>query len=216
MSFFPLLYIDCREFVNAANNKDTWKVLLENDGFNSVVPHFDGKGAAAKDFATAVPTTRFETTFYYENFINFGMGPTKHAPDHPYAITFPMKDAKMAMISVRDIGKAVIALFKDSNTINTTVPVTSENLTCKEIADIFTKVCGYEVIYNDVPVDVFAGFGFPGADDLANMFRYFEENEEQFVGDRNIEKMEALMGEPTNKLEDWVTENKEAFVPKNV
>ena len=205
---------DTREFVNAADNKDTWKVILENDGFNSFVPHLDGKGSVAKAFAAAVPTTCLETSFYYENFIYFGMGPAQHAPDQPYAITFPMKDATLAMVSVRDIGKGAIALFKDSSTINTTVQVTSENLTCKEIADVFTKVCGYDVIYNAVPVDVYAGFGFPGADDLANMFRYFEENAEQFVGDRNVEKMEALIGEPTNKLEAWITENKEAFAPK--
>lgn len=205
---------DTRELINAADNKDTWKVLLENEGFNSYVPHFDGKGAVAKDFAANVPTTRLETTFYYENFINFGMGPAKHAPDQPYAITFPMKDAKLAMISVSDIGKVVMPLFKDSGSINTTVPIASENLTCKEVADIFTKVCGYDVTYNNVPVDIYAGFGFPGAEDLANMFRYYEENEKHFIGDRNIEEIETLMGEPTHKLEDWVTENKEAFAPK--
>ena len=205
---------DTREFVNKTENQDTWKVLLDTDGFDSYVPHFDGKGAVKGDFAAAVPTTLFETTFYYDNFINFGMGPAQHAPDQPYAITFPMKDAKLPMISLDDLGKQVVQVFKNKNTIGSTVHVSSENLTCQEIADIFTKVCGYEVIYNDVPVDVFASFPFPGAADLANMFRYYEENEEEFVGDRDIAKVEKMMGQPTTKFEDWVRENKAAFAVK--
>lgn len=203
---------DTRKFVNSASNKDSWKVLLDNDGFGSYVPHFDGKGATSAGFAAAVPTTLLETTFYYENFIYFGMGPKQHAPDQPHAVTFPMKDAKLSMVSVRDIGKQVLAILKSpKKTIGKTVTVASDNLTCKEIAEVFTKVCGYKVVYNDVPVEVFASFGFPGAEDLANMFRYYHENEKEYVGNRQISKVEALMGEQTNKLADWVEENKGAF-----
>lgn len=205
---------DSRDYINKAEDKDTWKVLLETDGFKSYIPHFDGKGSVKGDFAAAVPTTLFETTFYYDNFINFGMGPAQHAPDQPYAITFPMKDAKLAMMCLDDMGKQVLAVFKDKNTIGTTVHASSENLTCQEIADTFSKVCGYEVLYNDVPVEVYASFGFPGAPEMANMFRYYCDNSAEFVGDRDIPTLEKLMGEPTTKFEDWVTENKAAFALK--
>ena len=215
---------DTREFVNKAENKDSWKVLQESDGFNSYVPHFDGKGSLQKEFAADVPTTLYQVTFYYENFIYFGMGPTQHAPDTPYAVTFPMGDAKLAMISVRDIGKQVLGIFKDPKTINTTVSCSSDNLTCKEIADTFTKVCGYQVVYNAVPVDVYAGFGFPGAEDLANMFRYWttfipphlniDSTAAMLVGasvsvSAGVE--EQIKQGQTVSLEKWIEANKDAF-----
>jgi hypothetical protein len=68
------------------------------------VPHFDGKGEAAKDFASEVPTTNLLTCFYIENFINFpGMGPSRQSEKEPYGITMPMGDSKLAMVSVKDI-----------------------------------------------------------------------------------------------------------------
>src|SRR5688572_5293798 len=54
------------------------------------VPHFDGKGEANHLFADAgVPTTYLLTSFYWDNFIYFGMGP-KRGPDRRLAITLPM------------------------------------------------------------------------------------------------------------------------------
>ena len=41
------------------------------------VPHFDTKGAANQHFGElGVPTTFLHTSFFWENFISFGMGPT--------------------------------------------------------------------------------------------------------------------------------------------
>ena len=61
--------------------------LLEGD---YIVPHCDGKGSegnqAFKDLK--VPTTFFYTTFYFENFINYGM--LKKGNDGNYSITFNM------------------------------------------------------------------------------------------------------------------------------
>ena len=40
------------------------------------VPHFDGKGESDKVFTEmGVPTTCLLTSFYWDNFIHFGMGP---------------------------------------------------------------------------------------------------------------------------------------------
>ena len=45
------------------------------------VPHFDGKGESDKYFKEAgVPTTFMLASFYWDNFIYFGMGPKK-GPD---------------------------------------------------------------------------------------------------------------------------------------
>ena len=68
------------------------------------VPHFDAKGEADRFFAEAgVPTTFLLTSFYWDNFIHFGMGP-KRGPDGKLALTLPMGDAKLPGIAAEDIG----------------------------------------------------------------------------------------------------------------
>jgi uncharacterized protein YbjT (DUF2867 family) len=63
------------------------------------VPHFDAKGEADKYFTElGVPTTFLLTSFYWDNFIYFGMGPKKNQ-DGLLAITFPMGDKKLPGIA---------------------------------------------------------------------------------------------------------------------
>ena len=54
--------------------------------------------------------------------------------------------------------------------VGQTVGVAGEHPTGAEIA--LTRALGKEVRYNDVPPDVFRSFGFPGADDIGNMFQF--------------------------------------------
>lgn len=205
---------DTRTYVNKAENKGDWKVLSAEHGM--YVPHFDGKGEAAEEFASEVPTTKLLTSFYFENFINFpGMGPSRQSENEPYGITMPMGDSKLAMVSVKDIGKMVCACFQDSSTIGKTKGVMGDAKTCKEIAATFAKVCDFEVQYNAVPVEVYASFPFPGAADLANMFRFKVEFEQEFHSARTIDDgLAKKMGE-TVKLIDWIEENKASFNMKD-
>src|SRR6202171_6440449 len=65
------------------------------------VPHFDGKGEANAVFTQlGVPTTFLLTSFYWDNFIHFGMGPKKGA-DGKLAITFPLGDKKLRVSPAR-------------------------------------------------------------------------------------------------------------------
>jgi len=201
---------DTRKFVNEeAEDKASWTVLDKELGMYT--PHFDGKGEVELEYAAELPTTGMYTTFYMENYISFGMGPSRQADTDPYAITFPLGDAKLPMVAVEDIGKCACAIFRDQSLIGKFVGVHSEALTGKEIAEAFTKVCGQPVQYNAVPTDVYASFGFPGADDLANMFRFFKENESAFI--ESLTPPESILSEMggTAKLEDFLTANKSAF-----
>lgn len=201
---------DTRPVIAAAENADTWKVLDEET--KSYVPHFDGKGEAGKKFLESeVPVTLLFTTFYYDNFINFGMGPQKHGEDQPFAVTFPTGDAPFALNSLRDIGCNVLSIFRDPSTINSCVGVVSEFATGKEIAEAFAKVMGEPVVFNAVPVDVYAGFGFPGAADLANMFRFYAEFP---AAHRTVKGNEERLGRETDSLAGWIEANKAAFLPK--
>jgi len=135
------------------------------------------------------------------------MGPTRQTPSDPYAVTLPMADAKLPMVAVTDIGKFAANLFTDPSTIGTVQGVSSDILTGEEIAVAYTNVCGVQVVYNAVPTEVYAGFGFAGANDLANMFRYKVEFNEDFLNTRSLDVSEHRTG-GTTKFETWLEENK--------
>jgi uncharacterized protein YbjT (DUF2867 family) len=72
------------------------------------VPHFDSKGQSDHFFTDlGVPVTFLRTSFYWENFIYFGMGPQK-GQDGKLAITFPLGDKKLPGIAAQDIGKCAL------------------------------------------------------------------------------------------------------------
>lgn len=200
---------DTRKFVNEQDNKDSWKVLTEDS--KMYVPHFDGKGEVDIEYDAELPCTRLYTCAYMENFINFGWF-AKQGDSDAYGITFPMAaEKKLALVAIEDIGKCACAIFKDPSMIGKSVGVMSDALTGPEIAATFNKVTGKTVSYNPVPVEVYASFGFPGCEDLANMFRYYDENEAAFLKAREIPKSVLKdMGGVVN-FEEYVTANKAAF-----
>lgn len=175
---------------------------------NCKVPHFDGKGESDKVFTElGVPTTFLLTSFYWDNFINFGMGP-KPGPDGNLAVTFPMGDKKLPGIVAEDIGKAAYGIFKRGREfIGKTVGIAGEHLTGAQIAEKFTKALGKEVRYNSVSPEAFRGFGFPGADDLGNMFQFKRDFESYFCGARDLAFTRSLNPE-LQTLDQWLDRNK--------
>jgi uncharacterized protein YbjT (DUF2867 family) len=172
------------------------------------VPHFDAKGEADDVFRKlGVPTTFLLTSFYWENFIFFGAGP-KRGPDGKLALTFPMDDKKLPAIAVEDIGKAAYAIFKRGQEfIGKTVAIAGEHLTGSELAAALTKALGEEVRYNAVPPEVYRSFGFPGAEDLGNMFQFKRDFQQAFCGPRDPKIARALNPE-LQTFEQWLAQNK--------
>ena len=157
------------------------------------VPHFDAKGEADPVFiGLGLPLTILRASFYWDNFIHFGMGP-KRGADGKLALTLPMGAKKLAGIAAADIGK--------------TVGIAGEHLTGAQMAATLTRALGQEVRYNDVPPDVYRGFGFPGAEDLGNMFQFYRDFEEYFCGARNLQTSRAL-NPALRTFEAWLAENK--------
>ena len=143
----------------------------------------------------------------WENFIYFGMGPQK-GEDGVYAITLPMDDKKLPGIATEDIGKCAYGIFKSGNGyIGETVGVAGEHLTGAEIAGALSNALGKKINYNVVPPDVYRSFGFPGAEDLGNMFQFKRDFEEVFCGARNIDAAREL-NPALQSFEKWLTENK--------
>ena len=168
------------------------------------VPHFDGKGESDKFFKEAnVPTTFLLASFYWDNFIYFGAGP-KRGEDGKLALTLPIGDAKMAGIASEDIGKCAYGIFKKgAEMIGKRVGIAGEYLTGDEMANGLSKALGEPVVYNKIPASVYRSFGFPGADDLGNMFQFYDEFEEELNKTRDINTSRALNPELLN-FEQWL------------
>jgi uncharacterized protein YbjT (DUF2867 family) len=172
------------------------------------VPHFDGKGEANQVFTDlGLPVTFLLTSFCWDNFIYFGMGPQKGA-DGKLAITLPMGDKKLPGIAAEDIGRCAYGIFKQGpGFIGKTVGVAGEHLTGTEMAVAFTKALGKEVRYNDVPPEVYRSFGFPGADDLGNMFQFKRDFNDYFCGVRDV-KFARSINPALQTFDQWLAENK--------
>jgi uncharacterized protein YbjT (DUF2867 family) len=171
------------------------------------VPHFDGKGEADAEFARAgVPTTFLLTSFYWDNLIHFGMGPRKGA-DGQLVFALPMGDKKLPGIAAEDIGRCAYGVFKrGSELIGRTVGIAGEHPTGAQMAATLGKVLGQPVSYYPMPFDAYRKLGFPGADDLGNMFQYKHDFETEFCGARSLEFSRSLNPQ-LQTFEAWVTAN---------
>ena len=151
------------------------------------VPHFDGKGEANRYFSDlGVPVTFFHTSFYWDNLIHFGMGPKK-GPDGTLAFTLPMADKKLPGIAVADIGACAYGIFKrGAEFVGKTVGIAGEHLTGAQMADALGQALGRPVAYNSVTPEAYRGFGFPGAEDLGNMFQFKRDFERDYCGLRDL------------------------------
>ena len=104
-----------------------------------------------------------------------------------------MGDAKMPGMAAEDIGRCAYGVFKaGTKYIGKTVGIAGEHLTGAQMAAALGRALGQPVAYNAVSPDVYRGFGFPGADDLGNMFQFYRDFEADFCAARNLDESRAL------------------------
>ena len=174
---------------------------------NYKVPHFDSKGESDHFFTEAgVPTTFLLASFYWDNLIHFGMGP-KPGPDGVLAITFPMAQKKLSGIASEDIGKCAYGILKKGPTmVGKRIGVAGGEPTCQQMAESLTKALGRDVKYNEVTPEMYRGFGFPGAEDLGNMFQFYQEFEELCTATRDVNFSKEL-NPALQSFDEWLTVN---------
>lgn len=172
------------------------------------VPHFDGKGESDHYFTDlGVPTTFLLASYYWENLIYFGMGPKKVA-EGKYAITFPMGDKKMAGIASEDIGKCAYGIFKKGDeVIGRRIGVAGDQLSCSDMAAALGRALGVDVSYNEISPAQYRAFGFPGADDLGNMFQFYRDFDEVCNTTRDVNYSRELNPE-LKSFDAWLADNK--------
>lgn len=171
---------DTRRWVPLSDNR--MPTLMEK----YKVPHFDAKGESDREFSSrGVPTTFLLTSFYWDNLIFFGMGPKK-GPDGVLQFSLPMGNAKLPGIAAEDIGKCALGIFKKGGEyIGKTVAIAGELLSGPEMAQAMAEAFEQPVRYQDMSPEAYRGLGFPGADDLGNMFQFKRDFNEVFCGPRN-------------------------------
>jgi len=175
---------------------------------NFKVPHFDAKGEANALFTAAgVPTTFLLTSFYWDNLIYFGMGPRK-GTDGKLTFALPMGDKKLPGIAAEDIGRCAYGIFKrGSELIGRTVGIAGEHPTGAQMAASLGRAFGQPVSYYPMPFDDYRKLGFPGADDLGNMFQFKHDFESAFCAARNLEFSRSLNPALQN-FDAWLAANK--------
>ena len=163
-----------------------------------------------------MPTTFLLTAFYWDNLIYFGSGPQR-MPDGSLALIFPMGDKRLPGIAAEDIGKSAYGIFKRGQEfINKTVAIAGEHLTGAEMARALSRALGQEIGYASLSPEVFRGLGFPGADDLGNMFQFKRDFNEYFVGVRDLELTRSLNPE-LQSFWEWLAVHKEQIpIPAEV
>lgn len=195
---------DIRQFMKA----DDKRMPMLQEKYR--VPHFDAKAEANASFG-GLPTTFLVTSFYWDNLYMFGLAPKK-GDDGQFAWTFPMGTAKMAGIAAEDIGKVAYGIFKAGNEyVGKTVGILGEALTIDEMGKTLSKVLGCgPVKYNAVEADVYRSFGFPGADEMGNMFQAYRDFAKEMLGNRSLDATRKL-NPAVQSFEQFVTKQQAAI-----
>jgi uncharacterized protein YbjT (DUF2867 family) len=171
------------------------------------VPHYDTKGEAEQYFlAAGQPTTFLMTSFYWENMINFGLGPHP-TPAGDLVLNLPLKGAPLPGIAAKDIGASAYEIIKAGAPETTDrIGISGEHLTGTQMAASLTTALGRPVTYAPVSADQFRAFGFPGAEDLGNMFQFLEEFTADVVGAHPVEAARQRLPE-LETFDEWLAEN---------
>jgi uncharacterized protein YbjT (DUF2867 family) len=192
--------------------EDTRKLMAHDDTRMPMlqthyrVPHFDAKAEADAHFAD-LPATCLVTSFFWENL--YLSGPKKEQ-DGTYSWTLPMGRSRLAGIGVKDIGKVAYGLFKaGAPYFGKTVGIMSESLTIDQMAEKISKALGIgPIAYHAVDADAFRRFGFPGADEMGNMFQVYRDFEKEILEAR-IPSVARSLNPDLQTFDQWLATHKE-------
>lgn len=172
------------------------------------VPHFDLK-AQLEEYARSLKlnATFIHCAFYYENFLAFF--PPKKQEDGTFAFGFPQGDVPLAGVAVEDVGTIVAPIFeRPDEYFGKVVGVVGDDLTGGQYAEAMTRVLGVKVVYHHVPRETFASYGFPGAEDLANMFEF----NRLYIPNRRADlKACRAVNSKMQTFESWLQSHQKAF-----
>jgi uncharacterized protein YbjT (DUF2867 family) len=173
------------------------------------VPHYDAKGEAnAAFFERGVPTTLLATSFYWDNLIHFGMQPRRDEHGR-LGFVLPMGEAKLPGIAAEDIGACALAIFaRGEEMLGKSIGIAGEHLSGAQMAEQLSLALGESVRHVDLSPRAYAGLGFPGADDFANMFQFKTEFERMYCDARSVARTRELCP-AVQTFAHWLAQNKD-------
>ncbi len=147
------------------------------------VPHFDLKAVVEEYGRQKVPHAAWlHLAFYYDNFASFF--PPRRQEDGSYVFGFPQGDTNLAGVAAEDVGGIAAGMYRNLDRFRGGVVFgAGDDIPADRYAEIMSEVLGERVTYQHIPRETFAAFGFPGADDLAQMFDFYR----RFVPSRRAE-----------------------------
>lgn len=176
-----------------------------------LVPHMDAKAEADAYFVdTGLPVTLLMTSFYWENLINFGMGP-RRAADGVLDFALPLGQALLPGIAAADIGACAAALFEQPPATRR-IGIAGEHLSGAQMAAALSKALGEPVRWQDVPIADFARLPFPGAADLAAMFALKQRANQAVCAARPVAATRAIHPELLD-FGAWLELNAQRLLP---
>ncbi|KAM5228164.1 nmrA-like family domain-containing protein 1 isoform 2-T2 [Ctenodactylus gundi] len=168
--------------------------------------HFDGKGEVEEYFREiGVPMTSVRLPCYFENLLSYFW--PERAPDgKSYLLNLPMGDVPMDGMSVSDLGPVVLSLMKmPEEYIGQNIGLSTCRHTVEEYAALLSKHTGKTVYHAKTTPEDYERLGFPGARDLANMFRFYA-----LKPDRDIE-LTLQLNPSAQTLDQWLEQHKGEF-----
>lgn len=158
------------------------------------VEQYDGKAQVqefilnkqkAGDFWFKKNVTILQPVSYMENFMTYFH---PHFESGQFVFELPLKDKKIPLISLEDIGWFVAKIFATQSYRGKVIPIGSEALSLEEIAQQFNEMTGQHAIPHDISLeDYIKKVGVDG-NDLAQFFTFLQE-----VGiERNYEQIRSV------------------------
>ncbi|XP_078296253.1 nmrA-like family domain-containing protein 1 isoform X1 [Panthera onca] len=168
--------------------------------------HFDGKGEVEEYFRDiGVPMTSVRLACYFENLLSYFL-PQKAPDGKSYLLSLPMGDVPMDGISVTDLGPVVLSLLKmPEEYIGRNIGLSTCRHTAEEYAALLSKHTGKAVRSAKMTPEDYEKYDFPGARDLANMFRFYA-----LKPDRDIE-LTLRLNPKAKTLDQWLEQHKGNF-----
>jgi len=199
---------------DAGVNHFVWSTLPNVEEISNgkyTVPHFTGK-AKVDELVKNAGFTNFtfvQPPFYFQNLI--GQLGAQQQQDGTVGWALPVNPAKAVihMADINDLGKVVAGAFNNPEKVGNGSYL-SLAAGCYSFNDILAafKANGKTYSFNYIPGDVFSKFPFKGADELAQMFSYFEAN--TYMGPNageQIQLAKEISTEDFTFLTDWIKQN---------
>ncbi|PZG01649.1 NmrA/HSCARG family protein [Micromonospora deserti] len=164
----------------------------------SAVAHFETKAEIEAHIdAVGVPATVLRPVFFMENWAN--MVPETENDERVGSIALDA-DTSLQMIALIDIGRiAADAFDKPAEFIGKKIEIAGDELTVRQIAEVFTKVDGIPTRFERQPIEKLR----IEAEEVANMFDWFNEKGYQADIAALRERYPQLL-----TLEAWLSKNR--------